>query len=174
LASALGCAREDSVPPVSGECPADVIVSGPLLRDPSPLLGDADDGGDCRIDGQGRLSPSCLPRCSLATRPTFYACRTQGCEDGVTALDATATTSVTSELDATVSLDCSGCIQRARAFCFARTCPMEQAAQRACYASGQPSCAAENGALSACFLNRQHVYEPCLFLAEDSCFPASL
>lgn len=174
-ACAVGCERSGAPASEMEGCPPEVSVKGPLLRDPSPLLG-VDQDGVCRIDVEGRLSPSCLPRCSLAVRPAFYACRGPGCEEEVIATDSTAAISALSATNPAVSLElrCAGCIQKARSLCLARACPLELAAREACYASGQPSgCVPENAAFNACFLNHQHVYEPCLFLAEESCFPSS-
>jgi hypothetical protein len=175
LACALACERSGAPSSETESCPPEVEVSGPLVREPSPLLG-VDHDGVCRVDAEGRLSAACLPRCSLALRSAFYACQGPGCEDDLIATDSTAAIPALSATSpaGSLELNCAGCIQKARSLCLARTCPLELSAREACYANAQQAgCVPENTAFNACFLNHQHVYEPCLFLAEESCFQGS-
>lgn len=163
------CAQSESASQPVPDCLPPAELGGALSREPSPLL-IPDEGGSCRIDEQGRLSRACVPRCSTAVRAPFYACRDPGCEESALGSDLTAPVNALDSAG-TRALDCVACIRLARTFCLHQACPTEAAGRDACLARGDgSSCAAESTALNGCFLNHQHLYEPCWFLAVETCF----
>jgi hypothetical protein len=164
---ALSCERSEGPGASGAECPPNVVPA-PLSREPSPLL-DPQADAECRLLADGRLTAACLPRCSAHLRPGFYACRELGCEDAELASDATAAIAMTAASGVS-SLDCAGCVRRARSLCSERACPREWAARAACTEASTRDCSAEANASGACFFARQELYEPCWFLAVDSCF----
>lgn len=165
----VGCAQSNGGSQPDSICSPPEARDAALSRDPSPLVS-ADQDSSCRIDEQGRLGLACVPRCGPAVRAPFYACRDTGCEETVLGSDPTPPVSA---LDGSGerALDCVACVRMVRTLCVRKACPTEAALRDACLARADAdACATESTALSNCFLNHQQLYEPCWFLAVETCF----
>lgn len=140
--------------------------------------------GDCVLyvprGSFGPLTPSCLPRCSAATRDTYDACTTRSCRSAATEGDTTPGIDYFIGTVATSPpLDCSGCVAYQEMHCFSLVCPSEvDGYVDQCIAGGSPSgCDAALTNLNSCLAglsSSQGMTVDACFASDDGpagCFP---
>lgn len=167
LALAFGCDNRGGGGTDSGIVV--MIDGGGPQPDGGPTMPDGGPSG-CSIpaDLMAALPGECLPRCSAATRDTFYACTTAQCQQQAAQGDTTAPITVQGQ-----PFGCSACVGYGQNSCFNTACPAEFGPYLTCIAATpMMDCSAQTAALQACVTANMAAVAACANPRVQGCFPA--